>query len=386
LTAGTRLYRAAARLVAPILCAPGVRSVYIRRSVAYGEADFPWSDLDLGLVVEGFGGREMNGLRRRLLAARVAFPRLGECQIASADELTDLAHSDPYRASLDRRFGVTVAGDPPPIPVVPVSRRAAARRLVHWFERYLPRAVRQGNLRNQRKFVLEMWNALGVIEGEWAEPLATRRETAARAREIGLTGCGEPGGTPFALCCRIAARAEQQLLPPAPATGETVVLSGENPLVLLPVESAPWPAPACRGAGIVATPAVLQLMLETHSPFLWLRHGPALRDLGFAPPSRQSWAEACVRLTGGDRLRGPGFHERGPNAHPAILGPVERVLEMLESGELPEGPLKVAVPPGYSSVAAYYRDGFDRLSEVAARLHCRSKQILAGWAIDGGMG
>lgn len=384
MTAGTRLYRAAARLVAPVLRAPGVRSVYIRRSVACGEAAFPWSDLDLGLVIEEFRGREMNALRRRFLAARLAFPRLGECQVASAAELSDLAFSDPYRASLDRRFAVTVAGDHPPIPLVPVTRRGAARRLVYWFEHYLPLAVRQGNLRNQRKFVLEMWNALAVIEGKWAEPLATRSETAARATAIGLIESCESGGDPFALCCRIATRAQQQLLPPAPVIRETVIFPGQNPLVLLPVESTPWPTPARRTAAMVTTPAVLQLMLETQSPFLWLRHGPALRDLGFSPPSRQAWAEACVRHTGGERLRSPGFAESALNMHATILSLAQGVLEVLECGELPEGPFNVPTPQRYSSAAAYYRDGFDTLSEAAARLRQRSAQVLSRLADERG--
>lgn len=378
MTLGSRLYRAAARFVAPILCAPGVRSVYIRRSVAAGEADFPWSDLDLGLVVEGFRGREMNALRHRFLTARLAFPRLGECQIASAAELTDLAFSDPYRASLDRRFAVTIAGDPPPIPVVPVSRRAAMRRLVFWFERYMPLAVRQGNQRNQRKFVLEMWNALGVAEGKWVEPLRTRCETEARAREIAFIGSCESGGEPFAVACRIATRAQQQLLPPVPVLRETVVLAGQNPLVLLPVESAPWPTR--HTAAVVVTPAVLQLMLETQNPFLWLRHGSALGDLGFSPPSRQAWAEACVRHTGGERLRSPGFMERGPNMHLTILSMVEKVLEILECGELPEGPVNAPTPESRLSVAAYYRDRFDALRETAHRLRHRATRILAGAA------
>jgi len=377
-TRGTRLYRAAARFVAPILRLPGVRTVYIRRSVASGEAEFPWSDLDLGLVIEELTGREMNVLRRRFLTAGWAFPRLGECQVVSAGELTDLASSDPYRASLDRRFGVTVAGDPPAIPEVSITPRAAARRLVYWFESYLPAAVRRGNLRNQRKFVMEMWNALGVIEGKWAEPLATRRETAARATSDGLIESVETEGAPFAICCRIAARAQNRLFFPAPVIRETVILDGLSPLVVLPGESTPWPASGRLHAATVTTPAVLQLMLETQSTFLWLAHGPALRKLGFSAPSRQAWTEACRRHAGGERLRNPGFVERTPNLHPTILNQVGRVLDALECGELPEGPVSAPPPATFSSVAAYYRDGFDALSETAARLRQRCAQILAG--------
>lgn len=377
MTAGTRLYRAAARCVAPILDAPGVRSVYIRRSVATGEATFPWSDLDLGLVVEGFRGSEMNALWRRFQIARLLFQRLRQCQIASPAELTDLTFSDPYRASLDRRFAVTVAGSPPSIPLVPVSQRAAARRLVFWFEHYMPLAVRQGNRRNQGKFVLEMWNALGVLEGQWPEPLATRRETEARARETGLISSSEPGGTPFAVASRIAARAHQQLLPPVPVLPKTVVLPGQNPLVLLHAESAPWPNPARRSGAVVVTPAVLQLLLEMHSPFLWLEHGPALKHLGFSPPSKQAWAGACVRHAGGERLRIPGFMETGSKTDVMTLSLVEEVLERLESGESPERRFKAPSPESHLSVTAYYRDRFDTLSETAARLRHRAARVLA---------
>jgi hypothetical protein len=289
--------------------------------------------------------------------------------------LTGLAFSDPYRASLDRRFGVTVAGEPPEIPVVPISPRAAARRVVFWFEKYLPLAMRQGNQRNQRKFVLEMWNALGVVEGKWAEPLRTRSETAVRARETGLIEGSESGGDPFAVASRIAARAQQQLLPPAPVLSATVVLAGRNPLVVLPMESAPWPTRPDNA--IVVTPAVLQLLLETQSPFLWLTHGPAFRDLGFSPPSRRGWAEACVRHTGGERLRGPGFMEKGLNMHLTILSLVEKVLDRLERGELPEGPVNSSTSESQISVAAYYRDRFDTLWKAAAQLRLRATRMLA---------
>lgn len=361
MTSATLLYRTAARIVAPILRHPCVRSVSIRRSVATGEAVFPWSDLDLGLVIEGARGAEMNALRRRFLIARAVFPRLGECQIASAAELRDLADADPYRASLDRRFAITVAGDPPRIPSVPVSARAAARRLVYWFEGYLPRAVRNGNVRNQWKFAHEMWNALGVIEGRWPEPLQTRAE-AAKAM-----GGAEAVGDGFSLCCRIAARAWRLLAPadPPPAILETVSLPG---LTVLPAETAPWP----EGTGPVVTPAVLRLLLETQNPFLWLRHGPALRALGFPPPSRQSWVEAALRHTGGERLRQPGFVEKGPGRHAAILAEVGNVLDILERGGEPDAAIECPVPSGSTSVRGYYRHDYDTLADVAALLRQRA--------------
>ncbi|MFM8284098.1 MAG: hypothetical protein ACKOCW_11150 [Planctomycetaceae bacterium] len=361
MTTATWFYRIAAHAVAPVLRSPCVRSVYIRRSVATGEADFPWSDLDLGLVAEGLRGADVLALYRRFLVARTMFPRLGECQIVSAAELCEIAEADPYRASLDRRFAVTVAGPPPHIPRVPVSLRAAARRLIFWFERYLPRAVRSDNIRNQRKYVAEMLNALGVIEGRWPEPLKTRAAVAAAG---GLPPETDSG---FATCCHIAARAWSVLAPadPPPPVRQTVVLPG---LTVLPVETAPWPA----GTGPVVTPVVVRLLLETHNPFLWLSHGSALRALGFPPPSGRAWVEAALRLTGGEHLRRPGFIERGVGRHADILGQVDQVLGILEGGGLPDAGSDLPITAVSGSVSGYYRDDYDALSAIAARLRRRA--------------
>lgn len=56
-----RLYEAAGRMVAPLLHLEQVGQISIRRSVAAREAPFPWSDLDLGLVI-----RAVPGLRVRV--------------------------------------------------------------------------------------------------------------------------------------------------------------------------------------------------------------------------------------------------------------------------------------------------------------------------------
>lgn len=361
MTTATRVYRLAAHAVAPLLRSPRVRSVYIRRSVATGEADFPWSDLDIGLVVDDLRGADALALYRRFLVARTVFPRLGECQIASEDDLRENAWADPYRASLDRRFAVTVAGPPPAIPLVPVSLRAAARRLVFWFERYLPRAVRRRNLRNQWKFVAEMHNALGVIEGRWPEPLKTRAEaTAAVARPVA-------DGTAFAVCCRLAARACEVVTPAdqIPVVHQTVVLPG---LTILPADTMPWPA----GTGPVVTPAVLHLLLELQNPFLWWRHGPALRRLGFSSPSRRAWIEATMRLTGGEYLRRPGFMERDVGRYADTLGQLGQVLGILEEGGLPDAGIDVFPAEVASSISTYYRDDYDTLSAIASRLRARA--------------
>ena len=184
----------------------GVRSVYARRSVASGEAVLPWSDLDLAMVTDDLPGAALDGLRRRYRLARVAFPRLGECQIFTEGELAELAVTDPYRASLDRRCAWVALGEAPAIPAEPIPAHEAARRLVFWLEEFVPTALRQRNERNLRKFALEMANALGVLEGRWPEPLTTRRETGQRVGDVGVdllgacfqmaAGGAPPGGPP----------------------------------------------------------------------------------------------------------------------------------------------------------------------------------------------
>ena len=83
-TASSWLYEAAGRIVAPLLSLKFVEQIYIRRSVAAGAAEFSWSDLDLGLVIGPASGADLWRLWRRFQLANLAFPRMGECQIATA--------------------------------------------------------------------------------------------------------------------------------------------------------------------------------------------------------------------------------------------------------------------------------------------------------------
>lgn len=359
----SRIYECAARALVPLLRLPFVESIYIRRSVAAGEAQFPWSDLDLGLVIAQANGAELWELWRRFRVAKVLFPRLGECQIATAPELAEMADMDPYRASLDRRFGIPVAGGPPGIPLLPISQWAAARRLVFWFEAYLPRAVRQGNARNQRKFAREMANALGVVEGRWEEPRRRRAEAELPA--------GWPSDeAPFVQCCRMAERAQRQLRPPAPALVRTVRLPG---IVLVPAAEMPFPE-RLPDRTMVVTPAVLDLLLATQNPFLWLQHGAALRELGFSPPPSSVWPEACLRQSSGERFRLPGFGERGPIATAARLERAARVVHAIENGRFPAQSTE-PVPPHSESLRRYYLDEYDGLAAKATELRGRIRSL-----------
>jgi len=333
-----------------MLGAPIVRSIYIRRSVAAGEAVFPWSDLDLAMIIEPAAGIEIERLRRRYQLARVAFPRLGECQLFTQVDLDEFAVTDPYRASLDRRLAVTVFGPPPHVPASPIPAQEAARRLVFWFEHFVPTAVRQGNRRNLRKFALEMANALGVLEGRWPEPLASRRATAAQSEF--------PAGDLFDVCCGYAARAHALLRPPAPTLARPLRLPG---LLVIPSLG---DRPAATDDRVV-TPEVLDLLLQTQSPWLWRTYGAALADAGFEAPSTSSWTAAARRYAGGERVRGPGFLERDTHSVRARLNASADVL----GGDRP--------PPSPSSMSAsaYYRDHYDAdvrwAADLRARTSCR---------------
>jgi len=336
------MYRAAARwLSRTFLNVPVVQSVLVRRSVAAGEAEFPWSDLDLAIVIGPATGREVDALRQRYHWARTLFPRLGECQVFTAGDLVELSETDPYRASLDRRCCVTVLGETPVIPAVPVPLHEAARRLVFWFDSYVPRALAQGNGRNLRKFTLEMANALGVVEGRWAEPLTSRRETEQQA--------GTLEDDPLEAGFQMAARAHRVLRAPAPQLARPLELPG-----LVVVRSA---AEAPRTGVKVMTAEVLDLMLETQNPKLWSEHGAALAAAGFCAPSRESWRRAARRWAAGERVRGPGFLEHG------TVQAFERLKTSAEILGVP-GP---DVPHGLS-VSRYYRERYEPLNDLASAL------------------
>jgi len=364
--ASSRVYATAGRMVAPLLRLAFVTHIYIRRSVAAGEAEFPWSDLDLGLVIGEASGRDLWRLWQRYRLARLACPRMGECLIATAEDLVWMTARDPYRGSLDRRFAILLAGGRPPIPDLPVTRAAAARRLVFWFDHYLPLAVRTRNLRNQRKLVREMANALGVVDGTRAEPLRLRREAEVPGDLVALT--------PFAQCCAMAERAQLHLRPPAPLVRDVVHRPG-----LIVVPDGQTPLPAVPAGTVVATPAVLDLLLATQSPILWLSHRDALRGLGFAAPPPQAWLEWCRRQASGERFRQPGFSETGPIATPRRLAMIEAIVEALETGRAPES---IAPPPIQASadLRAYYLHEYDRLAARAEALRERTSRLRVGEA------
>jgi hypothetical protein len=360
----------AARVVARVLSAPGVRSVFIRRSVATGDAVFPFSDLDLSLVIGEIGGTEMADLYRRLRIARILFPRLGEVQVTTPEELRDMAESDPYRAYLDGCSAITIHGEQPHLPQFALSPMSVARRLVFWMDYYLPWAVRRRRHRDQRKLVLEMWNALNVLQGRWPAPQLSRLAIQESWKNNGL----EDGAPPFVQCCRFAEQAHALLGCTAPAIDRQVLLKASRPILLLPRADSAWPQEAYRPGVRVFTPPALSLFMATQDPLLWLDVGVQLRELGFEMPSRRSWVAACLRLAGGERLRRPGFSERGPGQQARRLARLESVISWIETGQVAE-PQAAPERREPQSVSWYYTEQFDQLAKDAARLRSRARAL-----------
>jgi hypothetical protein len=351
---GTAIYRTAARVLAStVLSGSNVQSVMVRRSVAAGEAEFPFSDLDLEIVVAHTGTAEMLALLRRYRCALVLFPRLGESFVVTVEDALEKALLDPYRASLDRRASLLVRGPGVVVPRLPVGKHDAARRLVFWFEHYLPRALRQGQRRNAEKFVLEMRNAWGVMAGQWEEPLLTRAETRRRT--------GTVGPDAFQQCCACVEQAAACLGVAAPRLRDRVDLPG---VTIVPDPVWPLDPPA---TGMVVTPAALQLLLETQNPLLWMEHGEQLQALGFREPARAVWLRACRRLLGFERLRGPAFLGEPVGAPAARLRRVERALHQVEPARASE-----------DSARSYYQREYPVLLDKARRLR-HIGESLHGW-------
>jgi len=347
------IYTRAAKVLSRFLLGTSiVRSIYIRRSVAAGEALFPLSDLDLSFIIEPSSGAEINRLRARDTRARLAFPRLGECQIYTEDELAELIDLDPYRATLDRRYAIAVYGDAPTIPNRPIPRTETGRRLVFWFEHYIELARLQRNQRNMRKFALEIANALGVLEHRWNEPLTTRHETEHR---IEL-----PSADPFQSCLTLTARGHALLRPKLNVSTSPIQLSN---LVITPTPAKIAPRKNLK----VMTPEVFDLIVHLQDPSLWDLAADRFKKAGYAPPNRRERLLAARRWASGDKLRFPGFHTTTASQLMPRLAAAAEVLDL----EVPFTPVSTPI-----NAQTYYNRYYDRLVPFAAGLRKHATEQL----------
>jgi hypothetical protein len=369
MTRSTLIYRGVAHVLGrTVFSSPDIASVCVRRSVATGEATFPFSDLDFDISVAADAGLLIGRVLRRLRLARAVFPRTGQCFVITQADVEELADLEPYRASINRRSGIAVRGSAPEWPARPIDQCEAARRVVFWLESYFPQAVRTGNHRLQRKCRLEMRNALGLLDRRWNEPRITQQEVRS-AYPLSATR------SLFADGLEAAGAAHAHLGRAAPAISAVVQRDG---LTLLPALDAPWPHDA---RGIVVTPQALDVMLQTLRPSLWLEHGEALAGLGFEPPPVQAWIREAWRLASVQWLRGPGFFEPRSALQEWRLTLAEHVLTAVEHGGVPTRPVP---PPARVRERAfhYYAESYDVLVPRAAALRARARALGAA-AVDG---
>lgn len=364
-TLSSQIYRAVARMLSrAVFNDASIHSVCVRRSVASGEAVFPFSDIDFDITIASDSGLLIERLRQRYCLARIIFPRIGQCFVLTPSDPDELSVTEPYRASINRRCFFNAGGVAPSWPRTSISTNEAARRVVFWLEEYFPAAVRTGHLRNQRKFYLEMCNALGVIEHKWDEPRISSNEIE-KVYPV-------PSDSLFQFGLEIAAKTHALLERRAPKIDRTFHFAG---LTILPTSRTVWPSRALSDAGMVVTPESLDLLLQTQRPWLWLEHGKALSSLGFEPPSRQAWVRSARRLASVLWLRGPGFFERRNGQQEGRLRLARYILEAIESGTNPPPPLPTQVSPRASRISSYYLHAYDGLATDAQLLRNRARLL-----------
>lgn len=393
----TSLYRAAAGASTRIaMRVPFVECVYLRRSAASGEVQIPFSDADIAVLLSPASSAEEEGQRllallRRFRLARCLFPRLGESLVHARDDFADSIADDPYRASIDRRCAIATFGTRPPWPVTAITPRDALRRLVFWFDGYLPRALRTRNHRNARKFAIEIWNALQTASGVISEPFVTRRESeqhwrcSADIRLLSEASASAEGAV--RACLTLATRAHAILRPSLPSLRTSVVFqarflpgSGMRTIIVVPHAQSPLPPEATRPDALLFTPEILDLFLNSQNPFLWHSVEKYAGQIGLSLPDVEAWELACLRLSAAERLRVPGFAEATTGAHLERLQYVDSILELLEQGRDPGATEPLSLDGMDSTVTAiprYYREQYPVLFRKAKALRARAASLGA---------
>jgi len=376
MTLSTRVYLQMARATAAVLGTHElVESVWVRRSVAAGEVSFGRSDIDLAVAIRSVpaSSRALTSLMNRYRALRIAFPLLGECLVYDSLDLRTWWSTDTYRASIDRRAALLLRGKETPIPVLPVEREHAAHRCAFWLDQYLPAAFRAGNVRNLRKFAVEMWNAYATAVGIIAEPAIRRSEAERLWRERGKAP-SELGSS--AVCFGILKELHDAVLPPCemPIAGPLSLSVRWPPgfhqrtVVLIPSIASELPAEARRSDALIFTPEALRVYLEFVNPFA----ASALPlDPGIGAVSRDAWLRACRREGGSFRTRLPGFGSNDTQAAAGRIVSVREALEWLIKGERPPAMgagnvNRILATPG--SVSRFYREIYPRLREECTEL------------------
>ena len=366
-----------------------VESVYARRSLAAGEIAFGRSDIDLGIrlydacAAPGDGER-LIPLRRRMHRLARALPIVGEAEVFAASELEDWVRLEPVREAFDRA-AILLHGRPFRIPPWTIRRDDAAARFCFWFDRYLPAALAARHQRNLRKFALEMWATLAIIEGHFSEPPLSRQEMAAEWMRLQgrpalphpRASAGELRDTIFEL----VRRAHAVLRPPLPRRSHRASFRLRLPPMLgwrtididpLTARAAPRPAPA--GGWMPVTPEAFDLYLHYVNPFAYDLLPAGVVDLGFERPPLERYLTALERWTHGHIARRPAFGSRSYGQGPRAIAYARHAARLLAAGA-PPGAID-AEDLGELAIQDARRDAYFREWYAAAYAACAETRDL----------
>jgi predicted nucleotidyltransferase len=345
-------YLAIARAIAHLLIRdPLVESVYARRGLAFGEVLFGRSDIDLTLVVRRLEPPALEAeatwrLARTVGRLRRVLPLLGQCELATREELASWADLESYRGSIEARSLLMLAGPELRLEQRPVRPRDALLRALFWLETYLPMAASRHNTRNLRKIALEIWAATLAARGEIPQPLVTKGEMLAAYRAQPPEGLPpEPPGDEtgaLRLCLELMARLRSG--PPLERLATPLVFPARFPpsfdrrtFVVLPEPASPLPAEARTGDLFVCTPEVLDAYVSNVDAFAHWALPEELLALGIRQPNREAFLHSAAFFGHPWRMRAAGFSY--PPASICCRQPtVELVLARLDRGEAPARP------------------------------------------------
>ena len=374
----TRGYREAARWTAALLQpAEIVRSVLVHRSIAAGEVTFPYSDIDLMVIVrqpqaESMDGAELLDLYKRVRWLRWLNPRLGHVEIHDQEGFESWFHTDTFRGSKERRCATLLCGEPVSMPEVPIRREDALRRFALWPYYFLSPAILQRNSRNLRKVALEMWSAYATATGLISEPFLTRRDTEAFCRtasESSIPGDLKQARDALTFLFRTAEQLHEKLLPPLPRLQEPIIeripiltFGRTLSFVVLPRADSPLPEGKLNPGMSFFTPELLDICVQFAAPNLYWSLTPALLATGIRQPSAAAFLQSAQYYTHSVMLRNPGFTVNS-TVFPLELNAITRhITKQLAKGVIPGPPdetdAAVLSPP---SIGEYYRNFYPRL-------------------------
>lgn len=382
------VYWIAARLSGTILNSSNlVESVFVHRSVATGEISFGHSDIDLVIIVrqpefESADGPELALLYRKVRALRWFNPAIPHMAVQDPLGINEMAESDTYLASLDRRSARLLSGKRFGIPHRPLQQVHALRHFALWQDGHLAAAVRHGDSRNLRKIALNMWNAYAVASGRVQVPFLTRSKAGTDWKSCRDADPIQGNGWSFdrgpAPVFALAKRLHDTLLPPLKPLRESIVRSvklaprfHDRLLVVIPEAGSQIPSDTLKPGSFLATPELLHLYLHYVNPFLDWTLPNELRDLGFRCPTQMEFVRAFLFYGHSHTCRNPGFMYGDVTAPSKTLSLLRHSVAFLQNGKVPP-PIS---QPEIEAFAAFRPSIDDYFRKHFARIYFQNREL-----------